>query len=177
MSKYIQKCGDQLKVDKAYVDYVAQSSVAYVIDSGCQNLVYIHKGNIMTLKPGNIFIDLKGTLTAALEVFTGYQNPVNIFGMLQLIFLIIFSIKDVINVKLPKGTETVIITLYKNDGFVKAIDEEKLFRETKLSLNVGESLNKKQFSDIILFLDKYHVIECIDGTIQLKEKVFGKDFI
>ena len=95
----------------------------------------------------------------------------------RLIFLIIFSIKDVINVKLPKGTETVIITLYKNDGFVKAIDEEKLFRETKLSLNVGESLNKKQFSDIILFLDKYHVIECIDGTIQLKEKVFGKDFI
>lgn len=175
---FIYEQSSILQVDKVFAEKIADEYVVLIADSGVSEFTYNRK-QPMSLKPGNLFVDMKGALKAAVEIFAGYQKPDNWFSAIQLLLLLILSLKNVINVKLPEKSAEVLIVLNRMEGFERAMEEEKLLQQVrKFEEEHGlEQIEEVEFVENINFLDKYGVVEISDGKVTLKEKVFGRDFI
>lgn len=167
-----------IQADKKFAKILLDEHVVVVGDPGTLELVYNRK-HPNSLKAGNIFVDMKGALKAAAEFFAGYQKPDNGLHAVQLILLLIFSIKDLINIKLPEGSSEIIILLNRLGAYEYAVEEKELLQRVQSfeQEQVLEIIDKNKLMEVVIFLDKYGVIEILDGKVRLKEKVFGKDFI
>lgn len=178
IKKFIHERSSFLHVDAAFAEKIADEYVVLIADSGISELIYNRK-QPMSLKPGNLFVDMKGSLKAAAEIFAGYQRPDNWLSAIQLMLLLILSLKNIINVKLPEKSAEVLIVLNRMEGFERAVEEEKLLQQVRKFEEVYglEQTEEVEFVENMNFLDKYGIVEISDGKVILIEKVFGKDFI
>lgn len=176
--KYISCLGNEMHVEGVFREYFSENGVVFIVESAISELVYNRK-RPMSLKPGNVFVDMKKTLDAAVQIFAGIQKPEGIYGAIQMVLLVVLSIKDVMNVELPERSSEVLVVLNQNNGFVSWMEEEKLYNLVNEydKLNNLAPMQEKDFFAINDFLSRYGVIEINDNKILMKERIFGKDFV
>lgn len=178
IENHIKKLGDKLNVSSDFIDFFSENGVAFVIEPRVMNIVH-NREEPMSFKPGNVFLDLRKSLGAAVGIVSGLKKPENVLGAIQLVLLIILKIKDAMDVKLPDGSAEVIIALFMNNGFDTYIEENELYIKVNdyNKRNRYPIIEKDKYFEINSFLDRYGVIEIKNGKVRLIEKVFGKDFI
>ena len=173
----VRQLGKEMGINQEFVKCFSEMGIVVVVEPGISELVYNRKCPT-TLKPGNIFVDLKKLSEAIAQIFSGIQMPESLFDIGQMILLIILGIKDIVNVKLPVETVEILITLMQNGGFESWMEEEELYHKVN-DYNKRYDLlpvEREKILEVSTLLDKYGVVEIQDGKILLKEKVFGKDF-
>lgn len=177
IESFLKEQGRNRGVDKEFTKRLTAEFVALIVDADTKSILYNRK-KPMSLKPGNLFVDMKGALKAAAEIFAGYQKPDDWLAAIQLLLILIFSLKGIMNVELPENTAEILIQLNRMGAYDSSVDEEALLQkvqdfEKKQGL---ESIEKQKFIETMDFLDRYKIVEILNGKVRLAEKVFGKDF-
>ena len=173
ISDAIREQGHQMGLETELVDYLAENAVILVVEPEVSEFVY-NREQPVSLKAGNMLVDLRALLRSIAELFVGWQNPDSRLNIARMLIWIILSIKDVAQVKLPQYAGEILMVLCQNNGYVRPLEESALFE--LLGEMIQKEVDRETFGKTLVFLDKYAVVELRNGAILLKEKVFGKDF-
>ena len=92
IENYIKKLKNKLNVSSDFIDFFSENGVAFVIEPRVMNIVN-NREEPMSFKPGNVFLDLRKSLGAAVGIVSGLKKPENVLGAIQLVLLIILKIK------------------------------------------------------------------------------------
>lgn len=174
---FLEKQREHLHVEQEYARELFDNFTILVVEADVRGILYNRK-KPMSLKPGNVFVDVKGALKAAAEIFAGYQKPDSLLSGVQLMLLLIFSLKDVINVELPDGSAEILVILNRMGAYDRPVAEEVLLHKV-LEFEQEHYLpmaDEAKLMETVDFLGEYKVVDMIDGKVRLSEKVFGKDF-
>ena len=174
---FLEKLGKCMGTDTVFTKRLVTEFVVLVVAADMKGIVY-NKMKPMSLKPGNLFVDMKGALKAAAEIFAGYQKPDSWLSGVQLLLLLILSLKGIVNVNLPENSAEIIIQLNRMGAYDSPVEETVLRQKVwDLEKERGlELVEQRSFMETMEFLDRYKIVELRDGKVRLAEKVFGKDF-
>ena len=174
---FLEKLGKCMGTDTVFTKRLVTEFVVLVVAADMKGIVY-NKMKPMSLKPGNLFVDMKGALKAAAEIFAGYQKPDSWLSGVQLLLLLILSLKGIVNVNLPENSAEIIIQLNRMGAYDSPVEETVLRQKVwDLEKERGlELVEHRSFMETMEFLDRYKIVELRDGKVRLAEKVFGKDF-
>lgn len=174
---FLKKQRKQLHVEQEFARELLDNFTILVVEADVRGILYNHK-KPMSLKPGNVFVDVRGALKAAAEIFAGYQKPDSLLSGVQLMLLLIFSLKDVINVELPDRSAEILTILNRMGAYDRPVEEEVVMHKV-LEFEKEHYLplaDEGKLMETMDFLGKYKVLDLSDGKVRLSEKVFGKDF-
>lgn len=174
---FLEKQRKQLHVEQEFARELLDNFTILVVEADVRGILYNHK-KPMSLKPGNVFVDVRGALKAAAEIFAGYQKPDSLLSGVQLMLLLIFSLKDVINVELPDRSAEILTILNRMGAYDRPVEEEVVMHKV-LEFEKEHYLplaDEGKLMETMDFLGKYKVLDLSDGKVRLSEKVFGKDF-
>lgn len=175
--KYIQNLGNTIGISQSFIDFFGNEGIVYIIDDEIDDFVYNHN-NPTSLKPGNMFVDMKKTCEALAFIGAGFNVPKNWSDAAQLILLVVLNIKDIVNIKLPQGSSEIFSILIRENKLDEGIGEDELMHKVMsyYADNRSVTLDKERFYSIINFMEKYSVISILDGKIFLQERIYGKNF-
>lgn len=93
--------------------------------------------------------------------------------------LLVFSMKDVVNVELPDRLAEILVILNRMGAYDRPVEEGILLNKVLEFENEHHlpAAAEGDFIETINFGGKYKIVDIIDGEVRLIEKVFGEDFV
>ncbi|MDC7291302.1 hypothetical protein NXH76_26300 [Blautia schinkii] len=177
IAEFLKKKGKDMHVESIFTKCLIEKFAVLIVDADLKGILYNFR-KPMSLKPGNLFVDVKGAVKAATEIFAGYQKPDKLLSSIQLLLVLTLALKEVVNVELPEKSAEIIVMLNRMGAYDKPVEETVLLqkvleyeREHHLGL-----VKEEGFMKTMDFLDMYKIVEIVDGKVRLAERVFGKDF-
>lgn len=126
-------------------------------------------------KLGNVHLNLKRAIGAALELVASVSIPENFFAYLQLLIVGAFFIQKFTKQEIGKEEAYIVYFLHQRNCYERGIDEKNLQNEFKTwyEEKMESHLNEVKYQKAVGTLCKYKIIDIEDGKIYLKEYVIG----
>ena len=175
ISKFIMQAGKKIGVEESFLYDFAQNDIVLVVEDEVDNFVF-NKAKPVSIKPGNVFIDLKRTVESLVQIGIALQPLKSWINVAQLILLVIFYIKDVAIIELPPFSSEILTVLIQKGQSTDEIFESELHQKVIDLCKANEEASEAEIYKTVSLLSEYGVISIDDGKIKLKERVFGKDF-
>lgn len=116
-----------MQTDSIFVKYLIEKYAVLVVDADLKGILYNFR-KPMSLKPGNLFVDVKGAVKAATEIFAGYQEPDKLLSSIQLLLVLALALKDAVNVELPEKSVEIIVMSNRMGAYEKPVEEAALLQ-------------------------------------------------
>lgn len=126
-------------------------------------------------KLGNVHLNLKRAIGAALELVASVSIPENFFAYLQLLIVGAFFIQKFTKQEIGKEEAYIVYFLHQRNCYERGIDEKNLQNEFKTwyEEKMESHLNEVKYQKAVGTPCKYKIIDIEDGKIYLKEYVIG----
>lgn len=173
--EYLGEYSQAFGIKKDFALSILDNHIEIIPEMQKRDIIFLGK-NAKSIKPGNIKIDLKGLVMAAVEFASSVGVPDTLFEFIQLVLQGCIFIFKVTQVKLGKEEAEVVYVLHEIGAYRNEVEESRVKEELCKMIKNGKikefSLNR--FDELINNLLKIHVISLNDGKIELKEYVWGK---
>ena len=126
-------------------------------------------------KLGNVRLDLKKAIVAALELAASVSLPESFFNYLQLLIVGAFFIQKSTKQEIGKNEAYILYFLHQKNCYERGIDEEDFQDEFKIwcEEKMESCPDGVKCKKALRTLCKYKVIDIEDGKIYLRERVIG----
>lgn len=173
--EYLGEYSQILGIESDFAFNVVDDYLEVIPETQKKDIVFLGK-SARSIKPGNIKIDLKGLIMAAIELTSSIGVPDNLFELIQVVLQGCIFIFKVTEVKLGKEEAEVVYVLHELGAYCNEVEESRIKEELRRMLKIGriENFDLDRFDERVNNLLKIHVIDMTDGRIMLKEHVWGK---
>lgn len=173
--EYLAGYSQTLGVEKDFAVNMVDSHLEVIPETQKRDIVFLGK-NARSIKPGNIKLDLKGLIMAAIELTSSIGVPDTLFESIQLVLQGCIFIFKVTEVKLGKEEAEIVYVLHELGAYCNEVEESRIKEELRRMMEIGriENFDLGRFDMLVNNLLKIRVIDVTDGRILLKEYVWGK---
>lgn len=173
--EYLAEYSQTLGIEKDFAVNTVDSYLEVIPETQKRDIVFLGK-NARSIKPGNVKLDLKGLIMAAIELASSIGVPDNLFELIQLVLQGCIFIFKVTEVKLGKEEAEIVYVLHELGAYCNEVEESRVKEELRRMMEICriESFDLGRFDTLVNNLLKIRVIDVTDGRIILKEYVWGK---
>ena len=173
VNKYLLEMAKEMNVEKSFAELIIGQYLEIIPENEKKDIVFLGTDSL-SLKPGNIKLDIKNLLVACAELFASFNIPENSFNYIQLALLAFMFAAKVTMKSLNSDCAIIVYALDQLGAYELFVTEEQLKKEAEsISSKAGKS-SICDFEETINQLLKMKVIRMEDGKIALNEMVWGK---
>jgi len=165
---------ENLGLSKKAGSDLADRYITVIPDDERKGMVFLGEESA-SYKLGNVRLDFKRAIAAALELAASVSLPESFFNYLQLLIVGAFFIQKSTKQEIGKEEAYIVYFLHQRNCYERGIDEEDLQNEFKTwcEENLESCPDRLKCEKALGKLYKYKVIDIKDGKIYLKERVIG----
>lgn len=171
------------KLEQAALEYgLEESAGAYIVDNyitvlpedARKGMIFLGEDSA-SYKAGNIKMDLKKAVIAALEFAASISKPESVFNYIQLIIVSAFFIGKSVKRKLGRLEAYVVYLLHKKGAYDTGVEEERFIVEMQewYQQKEGKTVGREDVVDAINDLYGIKAADFNNGNIYLREHVWG----
>ena len=153
---------------------LADRYITVIPDDERKGMVFLGE-EAASYKLGNVRLDLKKAIVAALELAASVSLPESLFNYLQLLIVGAFFIQKSTKQEIGKNEAYILYFLHQKNCYERGIDEEDFQDEFKIwcEEKMESCPDGVKCKKALRTLRKYKVIDIEDGKIYLRERVIG----
>ena len=172
--RYIEECSCSMEIGTDLAINVMDYYLEVIPEMPKKEIVFLGK-NARTIKPGNIKIDLKGLIIAAIELAASIGIPNTLFELIQLGLQSCIFVFKVIDIEIGKEEAELVYVLYEIGAYQKRVEEPRIKAELLEMMKSSriENFDMDKYDMLVNNLLKIQVIDMENNRIMLKEKVWG----
>lgn len=153
---------------------LANRYIAVIPDDERKGMIFLGEESF-SYKLGNVRLDLKKAIGAALELMASVNLPENFFNYLQLLIVGAFFIQKSMKLEIGKNEAYILYFLHQRNCYESGIDETNFQKEFKkwCEEKMESFPDGLKCEKAVETLHKYKIINIENGKIYLKERVVG----
>lgn len=171
--EYLINMSHDLKIQEDMASLIADKYLEIIPDTLEKNIVFLNKDSY-SLKPGNIKLNMKCFVMAAIEFFASISNPESLFSYIQLALLIIIFVGKIEIKKLNKECSVIVFALHQFSAYDFYVSEEQIKEKVDKICEEKEMDFVTNFTESLNQLYEMRVIKMENGRIALNESVWGE---
>ena len=170
----LEQAALKYNLEESFGTYIVDHCITVLPEDARKGMIFLGE-NVVSYKAGNVKLDLKSALIAGLELVASVNMPESIFNYIQLLIVSVFFIEKVTKQNLSKLEAYIVYLLHMKNAYNAKVEEEKFICELQkwYQEKEGENLSKREIVETINYLYEIKVIDFENGSIYLKEKVWG----
>lgn len=175
LEKYMEEQATAFGFDKkAGSDLVERYIEIYPDKGSMMELIDLNQKGSFSVKPGNILVNQKAFLLAAVEWALSFGLPDSLLNYIQLYLLYAVAIYKSLKVDLDENESYIVLYLHKNQMYEQGEDEETFLKNFKVWYRnqTGDELSDIRLNRAVDNLLKIKTIVIEDGKVRLQESVW-----
>ena len=175
LEKYMEEQAAAMGFDKkAGSDLVERYIEIYPDKGSMMELVELNQKGSFSVKPGNILVNQKAFLLAAVEWALSFGLPDSLLNYIQLYLLSVVAIYKSLKVDLDENESYIVLYLHKNQMYEQGEDEETFLKNFKVWYRnqTGDELSDIRLNRAVDNLLKIKTIVIEEGKVRLQERVW-----
>lgn len=144
-------------------------------DNAKRDMIFLGKESV-SYKPGNIRLDFRSVVAAAVEFVVSINKPESIFEYIQLGIISVCCIETITKKELNHNEAVVVYVLHKRDAYMRGMTQEQLLKEIR-ELVDAYKIKMFEFEEVDEILDdllSWNVLYMKEEKLYLNEQVWGK---
>lgn len=175
LEKYMEEQATAFGFDKkAGSDLVERYIEIYPDKGSMMELIDLNQKGSFSVKPGNILVNQKAFLLAAVEWALSFGLPDSLLNYIQLYLLSAVAIYKSLKVVLDENESYIVLYLHKNQMYEQGEDEETFLKNFKVWYRnqTGDELSDIRLNRAVDNLLKIKTIVIEEGKVRLQERVW-----
>ena len=175
LEKYMEEQATAFGFDKkAGSDLVERYIEIYPDKGSMMELIDLNQKGSFSVKPGNILVNQKAFLLAAVEWALSFGLPDSLLNYIQLYLLSVVAIYKSLKVDLDENESYIVLYLHKNQMYEQGEDEETFLKNFKVWYRnqTGDELSDIRLNRAVDNLLKIKTIVIEEGKVRLQECVW-----
>ena len=175
LEKYMEEQAANLGFDKKTVSDLVERYIEIYPDKGpMMELIDLNQKGSFSVKPGNILVNQKAFLLAAVEWALSFGLPDSLLNYIQLYLLSVIAIYKSLKVDLDENESYIVLYLHKNQMYEQGEDEETFLKNFKVWYRnqTGDELSDIRLNRAVDNLLKIKTIVIEEGKVRLQECVW-----
>ena len=175
LEKYMEEQAAAFGFDKkAGSDLVERYIEIYPDKGSMMELIDLNQNGSFSVKPGNILVNQKAFLLAAVEWALSFGLPDSLLNYIQLYLLSVVAIYKSLKVDLDENESYIVLYLHKNQMYEHGEDEETFLKNFKVWYRnqTGGELSDIRLNRAVDNLLKIKTIVIEEGKVRLQESVW-----
>lgn len=175
LEKYMEEQAAALGFDKKMGSDLVERYIEIYPDKGpMMELIDLNQKGSFSVKPGNILVNQKAFLLAAVEWALSFGLPDSLLNYIQLYLLSVVAIYKSLKVDLDENESYIVLYLHKNQMYEQGEDEETFLKNFKVWYRnqTGDELSDIRLNRAVDNLLKIKTIVIAEGKVRLQESVW-----
>ena len=175
LEKYMEEQATALGFDKKAGSDLVERYIEIYPDKGpMMELIDLNQKGSFSVKPGNILVNQKAFLLAAVEWALSFGLPDSLLNYIQLYLLSAVAIYKSLKVDLDENESYIVLYLHKNQMYEQGEDEETFLKNFKVWYRnqTGDELSDIRLNRAVDNLLKIKTIVIEEGKVRLQESVW-----
>ena len=175
LEKYMKEQAETLGFDKKTGSDLVERYIEIYPDKGpMMELIDLNQKGSFSVKPGNILVNQKAFLLAAVEWALSFGLPDSLLNCIQLYLLSAVAIYKSLKVDLDENESYIVLYLHKNQMYEQGEDEETFLKKFKVWYRnqTGDELSDIRLNRAVDNLLKIKTIVIEEGKVRLQERVW-----
>lgn len=175
LEKYMEEQAANLGFDKKTGSDLVERYIEIYPDKGSMmELIDLNQKGSFSVKPGNILVNQKAFLLAAVEWALSFGLPDSLLNYIQLYLLSVVAIYKSLKVDLDENESYIVLYLHKNQMYEQGEDEETFLKNFKVWYRnqTGDELSDIRLNRAVDNLLKIKTIVIEEGKVRLQERVW-----
>lgn len=174
LKKELEQAALQYDLEESAGTYIVDNFITVLPEDARKGMIFLGEDSV-SYKAGNIKMDLKKAIIAALEFAASISKPESVFNYIQLIIVSAFFIGKSAKQELSRLESYVVYLLHKKGAYDTGIEEERFISEVQewYQQKEGKSVDRDDIVDVMNNLYRVEVVDFNNGNIYLKEHVWG----
>ena len=175
LEKYMEEQAAAMGFDKKAGSDLAERYIEIYPDKGpMMELIDLNQKGSFSVKPGNILVNQKAFLLAAVEWALSFGLPDSLLNYIQLYLLSVVAIYKSLKVDLDENESYIVLYLHKNQMYEQGEDEETFLKNFKVWYRnqTGDELSDIRLNRAVDNLLKIKTIVIEEGKVRLQESVW-----
>lgn len=170
----LEKTALLCKLEESIGAYIVDNYIEIMPEDTAKGMIFLGDESA-SYKIGNIRLDIKKALIAALEFTVSISGPENIFNYIQLIIVTAFFIEKSAKQELNLIQAYIVYWLHINGMYQKGLEEETFINKMQQWYQEKnyKDFEREKITEAISQLYKINIIDIENGIIYLKESVWG----
>lgn len=175
LEKYMEEQAATLGFDKKTGSDLVERYIEIYPDKGpMMELIDLNQKGSFSIKPGNILVNQKAFLLAAVEWALSFGLPDSLLNYIQLYLLSAVAIYKSLKADLDENESYIVLYLHKNQMYEQGEDEETFLKNFKVWYRnqTGDELSDIRLNRAVDNLLKIKTIVIEEGKVRLQESVW-----
>ena len=175
LEKYMEEQAANLGFDKKTGSDLVERYIEIYPDKGpMMELIDLNQKGSFSVKPGNILVNQKAFLLAAVEWALSFGLPDSLLNYIQLYLLSVVAIYKSLKVDLDENESYIVLYLHKNQMYEQGEDEKTFLKNFKVWYRnqTGDELSDIRLNRAVDNLLKIKTIVIEEGKVRLQECVW-----
>ena len=175
LEKYMEEQAAAFGFDKKAGSDLVERYIEIYPDKGpMMELIDLNQKGSFSVKPGNILVNQKAFLLAAVEWALSFGLPDSLLNYIQLYLLSVVAIYKSLKVDLDENESYIVLYLHKNQMYEQGEDEETFLKNFKVWYRnqTGDELSDIRLNRAVDNLLKIKTIVIEEGKVRLQESVW-----
>lgn len=171
----LQNCAREILMDQQAGAYIVDNFIEFIPEDPVKGIIFLGS-DPASYKAGNVRLDMKKAIFAGVEFVASINAPDNIFNYIQLLITAALFIGRASKQELTEVEAHIVYWLHTRGIYEVGIEEKRFvlsFREW-FQERERKPLEREDIVNAINHLYQIKVADYKEGSIYLKEKVWGK---